>query len=76
MYEVQKEDFYSVTEQLKLDYALSCPWQKMKPSNEKTETLSEFFMFEQLKYLIIPQYMRSSGRLIKIDWNRSITSHL
>lgn len=55
MYEVQNDDFYSVTEQLKLGYALNCLWQKMKPSNEVNETLSEFFMFEQLKHLIIPQ---------------------
>lgn len=75
MYKVKNEDFYSETEQIKLGCSLSCLWQKTKPSNEENKTLLGIFMFEQLKHLLIPQYMRSSGSLIEIDWNRSTTSH-
>lgn len=75
MYEVQNESFYSVTEQLKVGYAFSCLWQKTKPLNEKMKPFQGFFMIEQLKYLIIPQYMRSSGRLIEVDQKRSTTPY-
>lgn len=63
----------SVKEQLKLGYALSCPLQKMNPSSHFKNKSFSFFMFEQIKHLIIHQYIRSGGSLFEIDRIRSTT---